>query len=266
MASSLPDATRRRLNEALASWNKWDTDLTSQPDVLEQLGGNNNESFLVESNGQKLVVRLNLDNSHLGVDRNVERQVLMDIRGKTFAPPIVALTDEFLVTEYVAASTEPLTAIDLAALIHDIRKTRTSISGVLDPIAHARGFLEQLTLDDSRGQLAERALSVAPSAMSTPCLCHNDLNPGNIIKGDNRVVAIDWEYASLAPPEFEIAVVVEAHELDESDRRTLIEALNAKNNDVLHMQQLFRLIESLWWERKGESSPQAWKRLEVLLG
>ena len=79
------------------------------------------------------------------------------------------------------------------------------MGGAMQIAAHALGAVA----------LAQRALasleatrrSVRPSA-----LCHNDLVAGNILETDGQgLVLIDWEYAGIGDPFFDLAVVVEHH-------------------------------------------------------
>jgi len=60
----------------------------------------------------------------------------------------------------------------------------------------------------AREQLARaRALDTdGPLPVQLPCLCHNDPTPGNFIAGPDGVLRlIDWEYAGLCSPGFDLA-------------------------------------------------------------
>ncbi len=46
-------------------------------------------------------------------------------------------------------------------------------------------------------------------------LCHNDLVKNNLLFKDNGVVIIDWEYASMNNPYFDLASFISENELDE---------------------------------------------------
>ena len=48
------------------------------------------------------------------------------------------------------------------------------------------------------------------------CLCHNDLHPENVLCSD-QIQFIDWEYASLNLPYFDLAYAIEHFEMSESE-------------------------------------------------
>ena len=48
------------------------------------------------------------------------------------------------------------------------------------------------------------------------CLCHNDLHPENLLLGD-RMQFIDWEYASLNMPYFDLAYAIDHFEMTEDE-------------------------------------------------
>ena len=48
------------------------------------------------------------------------------------------------------------------------------------------------------------------------CLCHNDLHPENVLFND-RIQFIDWEYASLNLPYFDLAYAIEHFQMNKSE-------------------------------------------------
>ena len=53
--------------------------------------------------------------------------------------------------------------------------------------------------------------------------CHNDLLPANLIDDGARVWLIDWEYAAMGDPWFDLGNLAENNELSESAERRLLE-------------------------------------------
>ena len=45
------------------------------------------------------------------------------------------------------------------------------------------------------------------------CLCHNDPLAANLIDTGKQLVPIDWEYAAAGDPLFDLAVLIQHHEL-----------------------------------------------------
>lgn len=59
-----------------------------------------------------------------------------------------------------------------------------------------------------------------PEPLLEPTLCHNDLNPKNILMDNEQLWFIDWEYCGVGDPLFDLAVVAKSHNLDE--RQTML--------------------------------------------
>lgn len=65
----------------------------------------------------------------------------------------------------------------------------------------------------------------AGGAANRPCLCHGDPTPGNFIAGtDGTLRLIDWEYAGLGPPAFDLAGLAVGAGLDPSGDDLLLGA------------------------------------------
>ncbi|RBP82456.1 choline kinase family protein [Marinomonas rhizomae] len=47
----------------------------------------------------------------------------------------------------------------------------------------------------------------------SPVVCHNDLNPKNVLIDDHEIWVIDWEYTGMGDPLFDLAVVARSHNL-----------------------------------------------------
>jgi len=56
---------------------------------------------------------------------------------------------------------------------------------------------------------------VPPQQLLPSVLCHNDINPKNILMDDDRLWLIDWEYVGVGDPLFDLAVVARSHNLND---------------------------------------------------
>ncbi|WP_439134022.1 phosphotransferase family protein, partial [Pseudomaricurvus sp.] len=87
---------------------------------------------------------------------------------------------------------------------------------------------------------------------SEQCLCHNDLNPDNILRQKNDFVFLDWEYACNNSPYFELATLVEFYALSEDETAQLSSTYWKDSNEEQHLSALqafrivVRFIEWLW--------------------
>ena len=79
-------------------------------------------------------------------------------------------------------------------------------------------------------------------------LCHNDLTKPNILVGDT-ISFIDWEYASLNDPHYDISTVFQAYNLNADQRDTFLIGYNSTNIDLARVSQfiaLTKLTNRLW--------------------
>tara|TARA_B100001094_G_scaffold208165_1_gene202056 strand:- start:4819 stop:5628 length:810 start_codon:yes stop_codon:yes gene_type:complete len=82
------------------------------------------------------------------------------------------------------------------------------------------------------------------------CLCHNDLHPENLLI-DDRIQFIDWEYASLNIPHFDLAYAIDHFEMTEDEIAYFMSeyGIQAQNIDFEILQQTQKLTKyvSLIW-------------------
>ena len=57
-----------------------------------------------------------------------------------------------------------------------------------------------------------------------PRPCHDDLLAANFLQGRDRVVIVDWEYAGMGDPFFDLGNFAVNNELDDADAERLLEA------------------------------------------
>jgi thiamine kinase-like enzyme len=79
-------------------------------------------------------------------------------------------------------------------------------------------------------------------------LCHNDLTKPNILVGDT-ISFIDWEYASLNDPHYDIATVFQAYNLNANQRDAFLIGYNSVNVDLARVNEfiaLTKFTERLW--------------------
>ena len=82
------------------------------------------------------------------------------------------------------------------------------------------------------------------------CFCHNDLVAANIVDA-GALMFLDWEYACDNDPFFDLATVVEHHELDDSLAARLLDAYfdgdgSRWRHQLREQQLLYRALYWLW--------------------
>jgi thiamine kinase-like enzyme len=228
MVSELNDI-REQLESALAP-------LHGEPQEL--VGGITNRNFRVVLGEREYVVRRpGKDTDLLGIDRAAERLANDAAAQLGLAPAVAAALGELLVTEYVTCS--PLTAREVAEDVETIARAlrafhdsdvllpvRFDVPDLLDAyaaIVRARGGDTPPHYVEAQA-VAGRIAAVLP--LRDPRPCHNDLLPGNLIraKDDGRVLIVDWEYAGMGDPRFDLGNLAVNNELDEAGEERLLRA------------------------------------------
>jgi thiamine kinase-like enzyme len=83
------------------------------------------------------------------------------------------------------------------------------------------------------------------------CPCHNDLLNANFLDDGTSVRIVDWEYAGMGDPFFDLANFSINHELDPAGRASLLEAYAGEARDAdLAALDLMRFMsdfrEAMW--------------------
>jgi thiamine kinase-like enzyme len=207
-------------------------------------GGITNRNYRVRCGGQQYVVRLHgKDTGLLGIDRTAERLAGEEAARLGIAPPIAASVDGALVTRFVAAR-EPRPG-ELAQRVGELASALRAFhySGVELPVdfdvpALLASYSDQLRAHgDELGRVgseyreatraAQRIADALPLARPRPC--HNDLLPGNVLCAvDGRLMLVDWEYAGMGHPYFDLGNLSVNNELDEDAERALLAAYHGE--------------------------------------
>lgn len=193
--------------------------------------GSNNAIFLVERGERRAVLKIGLAGRGFPLNTRADEAAVQGAAyAAGFAPRVLYVDAELLLEEYVAgtawAEPEFRDAAKLAELAIVLRRLHAlPPTGRHFPL-HAAARRYRNTLRPGTDlQDADRWLAVVealePAAIL--CCCHNDLAAGNIISGA-RIVLLDWEYAGDNDPLFDLATVLEQHDLASETAGVLLEA------------------------------------------
>lgn len=210
--------------------------LIGEPAPLE--GGITNRNFRVTLGaGEYMVRRHGKDTDLLGIDREAER-IASDAAARLgIAPPVVAALDDGLVTRFIAC--RPVGTCELSDRVEEIARALRSfhdsrlslparfwVPDLLDAYARIVGVRGGALPDAYRETVAIAARIVAVLPLGQPYPCHNDLLPGNIIRADDdgRMMVVDWEYAGMGHPCFDLGNLSVNNDFDDATDERLLAA------------------------------------------
>jgi thiamine kinase-like enzyme len=224
------------LDDILAQLEPTLGELREPPTPLE--GGITNRNHRVRlGDGEYVLRRHGRDTELLGIDREDERRAAEAAAELGIAPAIVASFEGWLVTRYVpcsALSPEQVAAraeeVALALRrFHDCGVVLRGRFWVPDLLAGYADTMRARGVEPPEGyaeivSAAERIAAALP--LHAPRSCHNDLLAGNIIRAreDDRVMLVDWEYAGMGHPSFDLGNLAVNNGFDEDAERRLLTA------------------------------------------
>jgi thiamine kinase-like enzyme len=211
--------------------------------VVEQLGGGlTNHNFKVTAGGEAFVVRVaGKDTELLGIDRRAEHGAAVVAAEIGVGPEVVAFveSENCLVTRFVEAEPippermrEPETIRRAAAVLRAVHDG-PPIPGRFDSFRVVETYLATALAQDGREPAAyafakttsDRIERVLGPRDELPC--HNDLLNANFLDDGEKIRIVDWEYAGMGDPFFDLANFSVNNGLGEDDDRTLLEAYGA---------------------------------------
>ena len=206
-------------------------------------GGITNRNFLVAVAGRpdRYVIRLAGNDTHLlGISREVEHAATVAAAGVGVGPEVTAFIrpEGWLVTRFIEGSPVSDLAVHEAGTLRRVGESLRRIHdgppipGLFIPfrivevyraLAAARGvpIPPEYALAQSIGRRIELALLTEPVELRP---CHNDLLNANFIDDGTRIRIVDWEYAGMGDPFFDLGNFSVNHGLTPDEDAILLEA------------------------------------------
>ncbi|MFT5452247.1 MAG: thiamine kinase [Enterobacterales bacterium] len=212
--------------------------------------GITNENYWISLNNEQYVLRLNSpDSDRLGLNRRLETLIMEKVSGLKLIPKILFQSDQpsFRLSQWITGTTwtkgifkQQINLNRLAEALKQLHALPHFELPTMDLLARLKHY--RLMIQQRHGKLPaieNRLLSKAIKGYSNlqtsmaPCLCHNDLSSANILESQinhqSQLCFLDWEYAAVNDPLFEIAVICISNELSDADKNYLLQAYMGSN-------------------------------------
>ncbi|MFL5776111.1 MAG: phosphotransferase, partial [Chloroflexota bacterium] len=233
-------------------------------------GGITNRNFLVALAGHpdRYVIRLAGNDTHLlGISREVEHAATVAAAGVGVGPEVTAFIrpEGYLVTRFIEGSPVSDSAVHEAATLgrvgDSLRRIHDGppIPGLFIPFRIVEAYR---ALAAARGVRipAEYELAIAIARriehafLSNPLElrpCHNDLLNANFIDDGERIRIVDWEYAGMGDPFFDLGNFAVNHELTPDEDADVLRSYEGDvRPDRLARLRLMRTVsdfrEAMW--------------------
>jgi thiamine kinase-like enzyme len=223
---------------------------------LEPLGGGiTNRNFKVTVGGEAFVLRIGgKDTELLGIDRDAEHAASRIAAGLGLAPEVVGFVEPegYLVTRFVDGEVGRVDVDQVGralARLHagpafparfdsfrvvEVYRATALERGVAVPVGYERA-------KEVADAIERRRAGVAPRP------CHNDLLNANFIAEDGRSWIVDWEYAGMGDPFFDLGNFAVNHSLDEDGERRLLRAYGSDDAAALALMRFMSDFREAMW-------------------
>jgi len=231
-------------------------------EIQELASGQSNQTLWLRTKTEDYVLKRWRYEQVFAVDRELEVSIQKELAQQTLAPDVFDYDVEqgwLLQPYYQAPSLQQMTlsplskATVLAETLSKIHNTRVDIPAwsMTERVEH---YLQQLRSVNSAvaGQMSQKLAPMQPLLedwLSYPVLCHNDLSMNHILMTE-PVRVIDWEYAGIGHPLFDIASAIVVNELSDDVAVQLIAEYERVAHYQIDRQRLAQWCEFVEWLNK----------------
>jgi aminoglycoside phosphotransferase (APT) family kinase protein len=250
-----------------------------RPQAIAALaGGTVNRSFRIDTRAGSFVLRLN-DAAGDVLGANHEREVRLHAAAAAagIAPELIYAdpVERFMIMRYVpgelwaaADFARPERLRLLGATLRTLHAIAPPAVAPFDITALLRGHAAHLAAEPEERvplrDLMDRA-AAARALCAAGCrgaaIVHNDLNHLNLIQAE-RLTLIDWEYAAVADPIFDLGCILAYYPQAEPFARELLDAAGLTGQvslaELHGARFLFLLLSFLWYRRRRLSREVTW--------
>ena len=223
---------------------------------LEPLGGGiTNRNFKVTVGDESFVLRIGgKDTELLGIDRRAEHAASRIAAELGLAPEVVGFVgpEGYLVTRFVDGEVGRV----------DVEQVGRALARLHAGPAFPARFDSFRVVEVYRATALERGVAIPPAyekakevadaierrrASVAPRPCHNDLLNANFIADGSRSWIVDWEYAGMGDPFFDLGNFAVNHELDEEGERRLLRAYGSEDVAALTLMRFMSDFREAMW-------------------
>ena len=203
-----------------------------------------NENYLLYSEGKKYILRKFI---RTDIDRKFEFKVqkLAFEKGISAEPLLLDEENDLIISTYLEGThKDKLEKNDLNQFAEVLKKLHTS------KIDNELIILE--TLIEEKSKEVQNAFVTIETFQLEAVLCHNDLNPQNILFS-KTIKLIDWEYAGVNDRYFDLASVCVEFDLNKEDEEHFLKSYFTMEYEINYeklkaYKVIYKALCSQWFE------------------
>lgn len=238
----------------------------------ELAGGLTNRAWLLQKNNRKAVLKID-DNPRTAPynSRIQERDAQAAAAQAGLANPVLFANRQVYLTEYVEGAAWNPADLDKDSRIDQLASALRRLHSLpmsgrsFNALGAAKLYAQ--AIDNPDKQLVAACLKTIKTTRlpNYLCFCHNDLVAENII-ATPALKFLDWEYACDNNPLFDIATIVEHHELSEAHARALLDvyfdgAGESWYTKLVEQQRVYLALLWLWLASRPDTAERDLKRV-----
>ena len=207
---AVPTSHDPPIKAALDQWRHWTFGDTNERPCLGELLGEGSANRVYELLPlRQQVLRFERKSHKLSVNDSLHEIALWKfVAGAGLAPTVYYHSDggDVVITDHLSFSDVSLEAhAELCRQIHHLpprgsRLRLTEVAVTYRAAANKRSWR-------AASEISQQSISrdVSELDIESPVFCHNDLSSYNVGWLGDRLLAIDWEYAAMGSPHFDVA-------------------------------------------------------------
>ncbi|MCP4301865.1 MAG: phosphotransferase [Gammaproteobacteria bacterium] len=235
-------------------------------------GGLTNRSWLLQKGNRKAVLKVDDRPRRAPYNTRLAEAAVQSAAAQAGLANNVLFADcQVYLTEYVEGTVWDPACLDQEGKIEQLASALRRLHSLpqsgrsFDSVGAAKGYVQDIESPDQK--LVALCLDVIKNTRlpNYLCCCHNDLVAENIVTTP-ELKFLDWEYACDNDPLFDLATIVEHHELSEGQARSLLDAYFDGSGErwrpkLAELQRQYLALFWLWLASRPDSSDRALKRL-----
>lgn len=231
-------------------------------------GGLTNSVWKLSVDGRSAVLKMDEQPRKLPFSCRHDEAVIQSTAAYAgIAPKVILAEAGFILSDFVDGTVwsadhlvdfKNLTQLGCALRhVHDLPLTGRAF----DPLRAATRYIEMIAVADARVVHRCKRIIEARRVPQKPSCCHNDLVAENLLTPHcaqrSKLLFLDWEFACDNTPYFDLATVIEHHELDSAQVTCLLDAyfdggVKAHIDALERQRSLYLALLYLWMAARSD--------------